>query len=610
MIPNDFIQTLLGRVDIVEIIDRYVPLRKAGANYVACCPFHKEKTPSFTVSPSKQFYHCFGCGAHGTAIGFVMEYGGKPFVEAVEDLARHAGLTVPRTERAGDGPSAAAARWLETLQVVARFYRQQLKASERAIAYLRGRGLTGEIAREFGIGYAPPGWQGLAQAVPDYADAALEQTGLVIVGDGGRRYDRFRDRIMFPILDSRGQVIGFGGRILDAGEPKYMNSPETPLFSKGRELYGLAQARQAIRDSGQVVVVEGYMDVVALAQFGVRNAVATLGTATTPAHAAKLLRHADLVCYCFDGDEAGRRAAWRALESTVGSMTDGKEVRFVFLPEGQDPDDFVRTAGSEAFSRLAEQGVPLSDFLLRELADRHPPSSAEGKAALVAACRPYLEQLQAPVLAAILRRRVAEVAGLAPQEVSPGEPSRARAATALDRPSGGSPAGAGRPSRPPRATPSEARSLLKAVLSFPPLVAGLDPGVARGDSAEAQALAAVFGELADPEQARAATTASLLERLRESPHTGLLWRLARQIEIERLDEDAVREEVRAIVARQADREEAARVGDLVRQRALADLTPEERARLARFRRPAGAAPEPGSGNGEPGGAADREGGEI
>src|SRR5216683_969146 len=386
MIPNEFIQTLLSRVDVVAVVDRYVPLKKAGTNFVACCPFHSEKTPSFTVSPTKQFYHCFGCGGHGTAISFLMEFGGKPFPDAVEELARDAGLEVPRTHvPPAEGGRDEALDLSGVLLQAAKFYRLQLKESERAIAYLKGRGLSGPVAARFGIGYAPDDWQPLAGSFPDYHSKVLEAAGLVIAGDAGKRYDRFRDRIMFPIHDGSGRVIGFGGRVLDKGEPKYLNSPETPLFEKGRELYGLYQAQKAIRTAQQVLVVEGYMDVVALAQHGVEYAVATLGTSTTPIHAQKLFRIADSVVFCFDGDEAGRRAAWRALENTLPILADGKQARFLFLPDGEDPDDAVRRRGKAAFEAMVESAVPLSDFLLAELARRSPPSSAEGRAGLVAA---------------------------------------------------------------------------------------------------------------------------------------------------------------------------------------------------------------------------------
>ena len=305
MIPESFIQELLHRVEIVDLIDGYVPLRKAGANYAACCPFHNEKTPSFTVSPTKQFYHCFGCGAHGTAIGFLMEYSGLGFVDAIKELAARVGMQVPDDEgRAHDGPR------LHTLTEImaraAKYYYEQLKRSETAIAYLKRRGVSGEIAQKFGIGYAPDGWQNLAAAVEDYSVSGLQQAGLVIRNEQGRLYDRFRDRVMFPIVNQKGEVIAFGGRVLGAGEPKYLNSPEPPLFEKGREVFGLPQARAVLREKNVAIVVEGYMDVVALAQHGVGNAVATLGTATKAAHIQKLLRQVDRIVFCFDGDTAGR----------------------------------------------------------------------------------------------------------------------------------------------------------------------------------------------------------------------------------------------------------------------------------------------------------------
>jgi DNA primase len=429
MIPNDFIQTLLARIDIVDVIDRHVPLKKAGANYAACCPFHSEKTPSFTVSPTKQFYHCFGCGAHGTAIGFMMEYAGRSFPDAVEELARDAGLVVPRIERPGEAERREASQDLAALLLTAaKFYRARLKETPRAVEYLKARGLTGAIAARFGIGYAPEGWQPLAAAFTAYDAPALETAGLVIAGEAGKRYDRFRDRIMFPIHDTHGQVIGFGGRVLGAGEPKYLNSPETPLFSKGRELYGLYLGRGAIRAAGRAVVVEGYMDVVALAQHGIDYAVATLGTATTPAHVHKLFRLTDTVVFCFDGDEAGRKAAWRALENTLPVITDGKNAQFLFLPDGDDPDDYVRKHGKAAFEALVERATPLSAFLLHELAAAHPPTTAEGRAALVAAARPHVAALAAPVFAAVLRRELAALAGLPETELRALLPAAPRAA--------------------------------------------------------------------------------------------------------------------------------------------------------------------------------------
>ncbi len=420
MIPQAFIQDLLHRVDVVDVVDRYVKLKRAGANFVACCPFHSEKTPSFTVSQVKQFYHCFGCGAHGTAISFMMEYSGLGFVEAVKDLAQSVGMQVPEAERSEH--SQRRVEQSEDLHAVllaaAHFYRSQLKESQRAIDYLKARGLSGEIAKRFGIGYAPDGWQNLAAAFPDYNAKALAAAGLVKQSEEGRRYDLFRDRIMFPIVDVRGNVIGFGGRVLDSGEPKYLNSPETPVFEKGRELYGLYQARRAIRDAGRVLVVEGYMDVVALAQHEVGYAVAALGTATSGVHVQKLLRQVDEVVFCFDGDAAGRRAAWRALEVSLSELVDGKQVRFLFLPQGDDPDSYVRAHGKEVFETLVDSAVPLSHFLLDELSSRvDDVSTPEGRAKLLHDAKPLVKQVAAPLLSLLLRKSLAERTGVSQQEL-------------------------------------------------------------------------------------------------------------------------------------------------------------------------------------------------
>lgn len=418
MIPQSFIQDLLSRVDIVDVVDRHVKLKRAGANYVACCPFHGEKTPSFTVSQTKQFYHCFGCGAHGTAVGFLMEYSGLGFVDAVKDLAQSVGMKVPEVRSEFAQRKAEAGDDLYgVLLKAAQYYRSQLKDAAQAIDYLKRRGLSGEIAKRFGIGYAPGGWQGLAPAFPDYSAKALVSAGLVKVNEDNRRYDVFRDRIMFPIVDVRGNVIGFGGRVLGEGEPKYLNTPETPIFEKGRELYGLYQARGAIRKTGRVVVVEGYMDVVALAQHGIEYAVATLGTATTPFHVQKLLRQADEVIFCFDGDDAGRRAAWRALENSLPQLVDGKQLRFLFLPQSEDPDTYVRKVGKEAFEALIAGAPPLSRFLLEELAQRVDLSAAEGRAGFVHQAKPLLKQIQANALRVQIVREVAALTRMAPEEV-------------------------------------------------------------------------------------------------------------------------------------------------------------------------------------------------
>lgn len=430
MIPDSFKQDLLHRADIVGVIERYVPLKKGGANYLACCPFHSEKTPSFTVSPAKQFYHCFGCGAHGNAISFLMEYQGLGYVDAIKDLAESVGLKLPEFERrtGGGARSAAGPDLYEIMQRACDYYREQLKAAPRAIEYLKGRGLTGKLAARFGIGYAPEGWQNLEGVFPEYTGQALKDAGLVIDPEGGgRRYDRFRGRIMFPILNQRGSVIAFGGRVLDnkgdadpaaQGSPKYLNSPETPLFEKGRELYGLTLARPAIREAGRVIVVEGYMDVVALAQHGIECAVATLGTATSAAQVQKLLRQTDEVVFCFDGDAAGRKAAWHALEVSLPCLADQKAIRFMFLPAEHDPDSFVRERGREAFEkRLAEAG-PLSEFFLDELKRRVDTRTAEGRSRLVHEAKPLLKQISAPALQLQLLKALADAAAMTQEETA------------------------------------------------------------------------------------------------------------------------------------------------------------------------------------------------
>ena len=419
VIPDSFKRDLLNRVDIVDIIQRHLQLKKAGANYSACCPFHNEKSPSFTVSPSKQFYHCFGCGAHGDAIGFLMEYSGLGYIEAIKELAAGAGMTMPDFEprfekkKEETGPDL-----YDIMQRATQYYREQLKGSPHAIEYLKRRGLSGQVAARFGIGYAPDGWHNLQAAFPDYDDNSLRDAGLVIENDAGKRYDRFRDRIMFPIVNQRGFVIGFGGRVIGAEEPKYLNSPETPLFEKGRELYGLPQARQAIRDSGRVLVVEGYMDVVALAQHGVEYAVATLGTATTPTHVQKLLRQADEIVFSFDGDAAGRKAAWHALEVSLPATLDHKAIRFLFLPEGEDPDTYVRAKGKQAFEELAGRAEPLSAYLLAQLRARVDTNTAEGRSRLLHEAKPFVMNItSAPALQLQLLKRVAELADMTQTEV-------------------------------------------------------------------------------------------------------------------------------------------------------------------------------------------------
>lgn len=426
-IPQQFIDELVARADIVELIGSRVPLRQAGRNFVACCPFHNEKTPSFTVSPEKQFYHCFGCGAHGTAIGFLMAYDRMEFLDAVHELAGRLNMEVP-VDSAAREPRYEALQ--ELLGRVAEFYRGKLSEHANALDYLRRRGVDDKTAAEFQIGYAPPGWDQVLRAFGDAARRAdLITAGLLVEREGGKLYDRFRDRLMFPIHDTRGRVIGFGGRVLGDGTPKYLNSPETPIFQKGRTLYGRYQVRKAMSRLDRVLVVEGYMDVVGLAQHGVRYAVATLGTSTTSEHVGQLLRMSPGVVFCFDGDDAGRQAAWRALESVLPRLRDGHQVSFMFLPEGEDPDTLVRAIGRAGFEGLIGQATPLSVFFFDTLMQKVDMRSVDGRARLVELARPLLSNLSPGVFRQMMFDRLGEVASVGSAQLSrliggESEPSR------------------------------------------------------------------------------------------------------------------------------------------------------------------------------------------
>ncbi len=575
MIPQEFIQSLLGRVDIVDVVDRYVKLKKAGSNFTACCPFHNEKTPSFTVSPSKQFYHCFGCGAHGNAIGFLMEYSGLAYPEAIRTLAESLGMEVPDTRAqpgarpAGVGPDLAS-RMMDALA----YYRAELKKSKAAIDYLKGRGLSGEIAARYGLGYAPDGWQNLASVFADYGAAALKDTGLVIDSEPGedqperksRRYDRFRNRVMFPILDARGNVIGFGGRVIGPGEPKYLNSPETPLFEKGRELYGLYQARRAIRDANQVIVVEGYMDVVALAQHGVENAVATLGTATTPVHVGKLLKMADNVVFCFDGDAAGRKAAWRALEVSLPVLADGKVVSFLFLPVEDDPDTFVRREGKDAFLKAVASAKPLSQFLFSELASHVDMATEEGRARFVAQAKPLVEQVSAPALSVLLRTRLVELSALPPEEVERLMPSPRMSARPAKAPA--------RTVRRPMS--SHEKQLLALVLARPEMAGTIPDEVLDGRGPDADALRAAVAFF----RAGAGRTLGQASAYFEGTPDGaaILETLAEPLlkQAESPDFDYAGE-AEGLVAKMRERRSASRATELLRRVESGTATPEEKA---------------------------------
>lgn len=509
MIPPGFVDQLLARIDIVDLIERYVPLKKGGQNYMACCPFHNEKSPSFTVSPVKQFYHCFGCGAHGTAIGFLMEYAGMSFRDAVKDLAGQVGLAIPEESPTTSPADYARQQSLnDVMSSAMRHYREQLKLAPNAIEYLKQRGLTGEIAARFGIGYASDDWQSLRQVfAARYEDDALIEAGLVIKNETGRRYDRFRERVMFPILDTRGNVIGFGGRIIGQGEPKYLNSPETPLFQKGSELYGLFQARQSIRESGTVVVVEGYMDVVALAQFGFGAAVATLGTATTPIHLQKLFRQADRVVFCFDGDNAGRKAARRALENALEQLADDKSVAFLFLPTEHDPDSFIRENGLEAFRRALAEATPLTEVLLRELRQGIDLTHGEGRAQLIAQAKELVPRVAAPVLRLQIIKDLARDTGLESHEVE----------QALGLRSSANPRKAAPRAAPRSAVVTPLRQLLRLIAAHPKLIGKL-PGdlFAKLDESADRAALAALHDMHDDGGLETSSFAAIYERFRDS----------------------------------------------------------------------------------------------
>lgn len=444
LIPQSFIDDLLNRTDIVDVVSSRVQMKKAGKNYTACCPFHKEKNPSFSVSPDKQFYYCFGCGAGGNALGFIMDHDNLDFPQAVEELAKAAGMEIPREEsgRPHKPRQPTDSPLYPLLTAAADFYRQALKshpARKAAVEYLKGRGLTGEIARDFGLGFAPPGWDNLYKHLSSdtLQQKAMIDAGLLVENaETGKRYDRFRDRVMFPIRDSRGRIIAFGGRVLGDDKPKYLNSPETPVFHKGQELYGLFEARKFNRSLDEIIVVEGYMDVIALAQQGLRNAVATLGTATSEEHMKRLFRVVPSVLFCFDGDQAGRNAAWRALEATLPCLQDGRRARFLFLPEGEDPDTLVRSEGTDAFkARINQHAQPLADYFFQQLTEEADPRSLEGKAHMATLAAPLIDKVPGANLRTLMRQRLSEITGLTSETVSQlaqSAPAKAQAQPAYD----------------------------------------------------------------------------------------------------------------------------------------------------------------------------------
>ncbi|MGE4596467.1 MAG: DNA primase [Methylophilaceae bacterium] len=419
MIPESFIQELLNRVDVVDVIDKRIQLKKAGANYVTCCPFHQEKTPSFSVSPSKQFYHCFGCGAHGSSISFLIEHDGLTFIDAVNELASGVGLKVPNDSYKKSEYRQENLELEDALKIANHYFKSQLRESSKAINYLKSRGLTGQIAKEFSIGYAPEGWQNLRLAFKDYESNTLIKSGLTIKNDQGRHYDRFRDRIMFPIYSTKGHVIGFGGRVINPEDnPKYYNSPETPLFQKSYELYGLSLARKAIREKGYVIVVEGYMDVIGLAQHNIRNVVATLGTATTEFHIKKLIRYAPEIIFCFDGDKAGQAAAWRAMNNALSALTDNIQLKFLFLPNQHDPDSYVSENSSKEFESLLKQAIPLTEYIVKYLTIENDLVGQEKKVKFLNEIEPIFKKITAIKLSFLFKKRMAQLVGLDIDEIN------------------------------------------------------------------------------------------------------------------------------------------------------------------------------------------------
>lgn len=527
LIPKHFIEDLITRVDLVELIGSRVPLKKAGKEYKGCCPFHGEKTPSFTVVPDKNFYHCFGCGEHGNALGFLMKHDNLGFIDAIEELADRVGVEVPREQTPGQRPPPSDALFA-TLEKAAAFYREELMNTARGKDYFKSRGLTGETAATFGLGYAPDSWDSVLKLLGhgETERSRLLQVGLIIERDNrSGHYDRFRDRVMFPIRDARGRTIGFGGRVLDKGEPKYMNSPETELFHKGRELYGLYEARQASRTLTRLLIVEGYMDVVRLHQAGITYAVATLGTATTPEHLARVFRICNEVTFCFDGDRAGRAAAWKALENSLSQVREGRQIRFLFLPEGHDPDTLVGEEGRAAFEARIQQAMPLSEYFINHLSAQVDIRSIDGRAQLGALAKPLLERIPAGIFRELLADEVAKTVGLKSGRLTSmlGEGAEAKAASP-------GPAQIQVRPRPPQVQAGRRNLVRQAIflLVHYPEIADkvvLNPALA---SLERPGIPLLIDLIEELGRRPCANHGALLERWRDRPDVEHLEKLARQ----------------------------------------------------------------------------------
>ena len=577
LIPQDFIDDLIARADIVEVVGRRTQLKKAGREFKACCPFHDEKTPSFTVSPGKGFYHCFGCGAHGTAVGFLMEFDHMSFVEAIESLASSMGVEVPRSE--SDQPARRYDELFSLMDTVARHWQTCLKETPEAVEYLKKRGIDGSTAKRFGIGFAPDGWSNVLDKFGKSEEATerLLATGLIIRKDNGKHYDRFRDRVMFPIRDARGRTIGFGGRTMGDGEPKYLNSPETVLFHKGRELYGMYEARQALRHIERLVVVEGYMDTVALARHGIDFVVATLGTATTNEHLNRLFRLTEDVYFSFDGDRAGKKAAWRALENALPQVREGRQIRFVFLPEGQDPDSFVNENGADAYVKLMDAGLPLSEFLIQGLSSQVDMDTIDGRAKLAEMARPLINNIPTGVYRELLIEGLAEAVGLTAPKL---EKMMAAGQTTRARPQHAGP-GAGSRRRQPAAKggPSVVRRAITLILNHPEAGQKLDVEKLAGVRRAGVDLLSALIETVQSEPN--ITTAGLLERWRHDEQGRHLGKLA--AEDVPVDEDfdpaAELAECLQQLALAGCQE---RIADLIEKQRVTGLTEDEKSELTQL----------------------------
>ncbi len=580
LIPQHFIDDLISRADIVEVLGKRIQLKKAGREFKANCPFHDEKTPSFTVSPAKGFYHCFGCGAHGTALGFLMEYDHMSFVEAAESLAASMGIEVPREE--SQRPARRYDELFELLAKAERYYQGNLKNSKAAQDYLKGRGIDGATAKRFGIGFAAPGWSAVLDKFGKSKESIerLLAIGLIIRKDNGSHYDRFRDRILFPIRDARGRCIGFGGRVMADEEPKYLNSPETVLFHKGRELYGLYEARQAIRNIERLVVVEGYMDVIGLARHGIDFGVATLGTATTDGHLNRLFRLTENVFFCFDGDKAGRAAAWRALETALPQIREGRQVRFVFLPDGQDPDSFVRDMGHKAFQEALAAGVTLSDFLVQELANQVDMDTVDGRARLAELAKPLVQRLPPGVYRELLTERLAETVGLSATKLT-ALLSKDQKAGPGQRLSRGIAATRGGAVRIGSGNPSVVRRAITLLLNHPQAGRGLDVEKLAGVSKPGADLLRELIETVQEEPNM--TTAGILERWRNREEGRHLGKLA-AVEVPDDDDFDASAELEHSLDQLADFRQRERVDNLIKKESVSTLSEAERAELREHRR--------------------------